>query len=241
MIKAIEIVHDKLLLVEGKDEVGFFSALLKSIGLDNIQILDVGGVSKFKTNFKTLPVTVGFDQVKTIGIVRDADNNADAAFQQVCDAIRGAGMEPPGKAFVSSGGKPEIRVLIVPPEETSGMLEDVIINSIKEDAYYQCVTSLFECLTTIQGWASNNTAKARVRAYLTQIENIEGCLFIAFQEFFQEKIAEMGKCKQSGAVLHAFLASRPKPTLNVGEAAQAGYWDFEHGSFTQLKEFVKSL
>lgn len=132
-------------------------------------------------------------------------------------------------------------VLIVPPEESSGMLEDVIINSIKEDAYYKCVITFFECLTTIPEWASNNKAKARVRAYLAQVENIEGCLFMAFQEYFREHLRNIGKCQLSGPILHAFLASRAKPTLNVGEAAQAGYWDFEHSSFAKLKEFVNSL
>ena len=39
------------------------------------------------------------------------------------------------------------------------------------------------------------------------------------------------------ARVHAFLASRPDPDLRLGEAAEKGYWDFDHAAFNGLKEF----
>ncbi len=40
---------------------------------------------------------------------------------------------------------------------------------------------------------------------------------------------------------HAWLASRPKPALRVGEAAQAGYWPWDSDAFTDLWSFISSL
>jgi hypothetical protein len=40
---------------------------------------------------------------------------------------------------------------------------------------------------------------------------------------------------------HAFLASRPRPDLLVGQAAHAGYWRWENEAFDPLKEFLNAL
>ena len=40
---------------------------------------------------------------------------------------------------------------------------------------------------------------------------------------------------------HAFLASRTKPELRVGEAAQAGYWNLDSPVFDPLKSFLLAL
>ena len=45
----------------------------------------------------------------------------------------------------------------------------------------------------------------------------------------------------SKARLHAFLASRDRPDLRIGEAADAGVWNFDHESFLPLKDLLKSL
>ena len=43
------------------------------------------------------------------------------------------------------------------------------------------------------------------------------------------------------ARLHAFLASRERPDLRLGEAADAGIWDFGADAFSPLKELLKLL
>ena len=40
---------------------------------------------------------------------------------------------------------------------------------------------------------------------------------------------------------HAWLASRPKSDLRVGEAAQAGYWPWDSDAFGELWSFIRSL
>jgi hypothetical protein len=43
------------------------------------------------------------------------------------------------------------------------------------------------------------------------------------------------------ARLHAFLASRAIPDLRLGEAAQKGYWNWQHPIFEPIKMFLQQL
>lgn len=43
------------------------------------------------------------------------------------------------------------------------------------------------------------------------------------------------------ARLHVWLASRPEPDLRLGEAAEKGYWPWEHVAFTALREFLQGM
>lgn len=43
------------------------------------------------------------------------------------------------------------------------------------------------------------------------------------------------------ARLHAFLSSRPKPDLLLGQAASAGYFRWDHPAFDHVKQFLLGL
>lgn len=43
------------------------------------------------------------------------------------------------------------------------------------------------------------------------------------------------------AWIHAYIASRPEPDLRLGEAAQKGYFDFDHPVFEPIKAFLTTL
>ncbi|MGB9623732.1 MAG: DUF3226 domain-containing protein [Phycisphaerae bacterium] len=47
--------------------------------------------------------------------------------------------------------------------------------------------------------------------------------------------------KEAKARVHAWLSSQPVPDKRLGEAAEAGYWRFDHPAFDGLKSFVGSL
>ena len=46
---------------------------------------------------------------------------------------------------------------------------------------------------------------------------------------------------QSKAKVQAFLASRPRPDMQLGRAASAGYWGWEHPAFEPLKQLLRML
>ncbi len=65
----ITIERDNLLLVEGKDELYFFKALLTHISIEDIQIIEVGGKDKFKDEFPALLLSPNFSAVKKYAVV----------------------------------------------------------------------------------------------------------------------------------------------------------------------------
>ncbi len=100
--------------------------------------------------------------------MRDADNNASAAFQSVCSALRQANLPVPPAVLQPAGTKPIVKVMIVPHGKTSGMLEDICLDTVSTDLAIPCVDSYFSCLSSLPGFTlPNNISKAKVHAFLS--------------------------------------------------------------------------
>ena len=196
------ITGPKVLIVEGEDEKRLFSELIAYLNLPDIEIRDIGGKTKFRRNIRALAITSGFDMVASVGVIRDADDNPAGAFQSVCDALQDAGLARPTEPLQPVGDSPRITVMILPDGETSGMLEDLCLESVEEDPAMRCVDEYFKCLQERLEGLPRNLSKAKV---------------------------------------HAFLASRERPGLRLGEAAQKRYWPWEHPAFEQVKRFLSIL
>ena len=67
------------------------------------------------------------------------------------------------------------------------------------------------------------------------IDCVEG-----YMDCVREKV-EIPPNNVAKAKVQTFLASRLKPGLRLGEAAEADYWDFNHSSFDPLKELLQLL
>src|SRR5437867_4426683 len=102
-IETIKIEQDRILVVEGKEETLFFSALITQLGLHGIQILPVGGKTNLRPNLKALRNAAGFDRVISLGLVRDADNDPVAAFQSVRSALTAVNLNAPTQVGTPSG------------------------------------------------------------------------------------------------------------------------------------------
>ena len=202
--RQIEIEQEKLLVVEGTDDARLFKALMRHIGVSGIQVLNVEGKDNIKKMLKVIPSSPGFSKVSSIGVVRDADANADSALQSVQDALRDANLPSPDKplSLVEDGIK--VVVLIAPYDKLSGSIEDVCLESVAGDAAMGCVQDYLNCIkdSVAESERPNNLRKAR---------------------------------------LQAFLASRKQPVKRLSEAAEAGYWDFEHAAFEPFKRLLGML
>jgi hypothetical protein len=197
------ITYAKQLLVEGRDAVAFFRALLKHLDLSEVQIQDFGGISELRPFLKALSNEPGFwGKITSLGIIRDAENNPQGAFQSVRDSLLAANLPAPAKTVVSTGANPQVSVLILPDAAAPGMLESLCLAAVEKDPAMQCVDQYFNCLKQQKAGLPNNLTKAR---------------------------------------LHAFLSSRPKPDLLVGQAASTGYFPWNHPVFDQVKQFLQSL
>lgn len=192
----------KLLVVEGNDDKRLFNALLRHIGVSEIQVVDAGGKDNIRQTLKVIKQSRGFSKVTSIGVVRDADANAGSALQSVQDALRDASLPSPDAPLSLAGTDRRVAVLIAPHGEPSGTIEDVCLESVAGDAAMGCVQGYFSCLNDNAVEQPNNLSKAKAQV---------------------------------------FLASREHTGLRLGEAAEAGYWDFDHIAFEPFKRLLGML
>ena len=202
--RQIEIEQEKLLVVEGADDARLFNALLSHIGVSGIQVVDAEGKDNIRQTLRVIRHSTDFSKVSSIGVVRDADANADGALESVRDALKAANLPSPDAPLSLAGDDLRVAVLIAPHGKSSGAIEDVCLESVAGDAAMGCVHDYLNCIkdSVAEAERPNNLRKAK---------------------------------------LQAFLASRERSGLRLGEAAEAGYWDFEHAAFDPFKRLLGKL
>lgn len=161
------ITYEKILAVEGHDAFQFFKALLRQLTLlTNIEIRNFGGVGDLSDFLDLLVITPGFERVTSLGIVRDAETNAESAFQSVCGGLSMAALSVPEHPMSIADGNPKVSVFILPDCENPGMLETLCLRTVSDDMAMVCVEEYFRC-TQNQGLAlPSNMPKAQVHAFL---------------------------------------------------------------------------
>lgn len=170
------IQSDCLLLVEGRDEVNLFDALMKSClveGLNvQVQVIEAGGKDNFPRNLKALHAeSRTHPTLRSIGVVRDADDNADGASRSVCGQLRSVGYEPPAGHGQFSDAKPSIGVFIVPDGTANGSIETLCRHSVKGDNVTGCVDEYLRCLDEHNARKSANVDKSFAHAYLAAMKD----------------------------------------------------------------------
>jgi hypothetical protein len=197
------IIHSKILLVEGKDAFYFFKALLRCMDLlEQIEIRNFGGIQDLTRYLKTLTISPGFIQITSLGIVRDAEVDARAAFHSVCNSLNHVGLRAPLEPNSLSTGEPSTAIFILPDCFSPGMLESLCLKAVQDDPAFACIDNYFECLKARRSDPPGNIPKAQIQV---------------------------------------FLASRERPGLLLGEAAQKGYWPWNSSVFDPLKHFILAL
>lgn len=199
----------KQLLVEGNDDQRFFNAMCRHFGLGGIEIISYRGKPNLGNKLWDLVKHPDFQLIPSIGIVRDADNNARSAYDSVAGSLRRAGLPIPNAPLIPAERDGlRISILILPPAAARGELEDVCLEAIADSPDLQCVDSYLNCLNQLNPpIAANRTAKARLHAYLAA------------------KPAYIGR----------------QPALRLGEAADAGVWNWAAPPFQQITDFLRNL
>lgn len=200
----IRIVCPHVIVVEGKDEERFFGELHRRMGISNVQVLPIGGKTKLRENLRALKLVPGVENLKTLCVIRDADDDPRSAFQSVRDALKSAGFDPPTRPQEFQGSDPRVIIMILPSSEACGALEDLCLESVANDEAFACVEAFFSCLES------------------------------------------RGICKPSRSDLkklkvQAFLASKPKPGLELGTGAEAGCWPLDSNVFEPLRRLIKDI
>lgn len=213
--ETFKIESDSLLLVEGKDEVSFFKALLKKMDIkvkdeksnEGVQIHDAGGCYKFPARFKLLVKDSGFSQVRKLGFVRDAEKNeAKSAFDSICKVLKDTNaLErlPCNIGKVEEIGKLKVGIFIMPNNQDKGMLESLCLQSIKDMHCNKEMETYIECLKKHnENNSSFNSEKAKTQVY---------------------------------------LASKVPIVQSLGLGACKGYFNFDDPIFDEIRSFLHNL
>ncbi|MFC1947865.1 DUF3226 domain-containing protein [Chloroflexota bacterium] len=165
--KLTNITSNKLIVTEGQDDENLLFAVMKHLGLDEIQVINCEGNSDLTDKIRTIAATHGFrENVRSLGIVRDAELNSEGAFQSVCNALSNSGLGVPDEPLKSCTTMPRTTVLIWPHKQEAGKLEDICLQSIYEFPEMSCIDDFFECLKAKDIPEPNDISKAKVKAFL---------------------------------------------------------------------------
>ena len=176
MAAQISVERPRLLVVEGVSEAHLFSALfahieeMDGVRMDDIQIVNVGGRDNIRRDIQVIVNDRNFGMVSAIGVVRDAGDNAADAFRSVRDALIDAGLPAPSAPLSVVGDVPKVAALIVPHGRSSGVLEDVCLESVEGDPAMGCVQDYFSCIESRLAVQPNNLSKAMAQAFLASRE-----------------------------------------------------------------------
>ena len=155
------------LLVEGNDQRNFFEAFKRHLSLEDIQIRSYGGGPDLREYLKGFVRIDGFDTVRSLGVVRDAESSAENTFRSVRGSLRDVGLTTPAHPALSSGNNPTVNVLILPDNSRPGMLETLLCETFAGTPRDDCIEAFFNCISTIDVDAVKRPDKARAWAYLT--------------------------------------------------------------------------
>ncbi len=183
------ITEPKQLLVEGKDQKNFFEKFIRHFRLPNIQVHDFGGVTDLQiylpefvdiSGFRASAVRPG---VRSLGIVRDAEQNAASAFQSVQSALQKAGLPVPDDPGKRNPGPPAVTAYILPGGGQSGMLETLLCHTFDADPVRKCIDDFFSCVDALPGsQPAPRRDKARAHAYLTTMAEPHVSVGVAAQK-----------------------------------------------------------
>lgn len=178
-----EITSDGMLLVEGKDEENLLRALITAYAPENpslagIQIRGAGGKDGFPAELEAVRIAAirhseeSDKPLHAIGILRDADHDAAAAFQSVERAVRRAGLKPPAQHGQFSDAAPSIGIFIVPDDASPGAIETICRSSVEATHAARCAEEYLTCLSQEGPTRSAaRTDKAFAHAFLASGDN----------------------------------------------------------------------
>ena len=185
----VKIEKQKILFVEGKDDVSFFEIFLKVKKLKDIQVIECGGKEQFAKKFPSVIQLPDFHKVKSFAVIQDADQDVSATFQRICSVLKNNGFEDPplkNSDFVLIESK-QVGVFILPDGQNRGMLETLCLLTVESTSeskpIMNCVEGFMRCVDEVKGVDHiKNRDKARVRVFLSAMRDDTPSLGVATQK-----------------------------------------------------------
>ncbi len=177
--KPTELNKPVQLVVEGADAHGFWTGIIRRLRISDVQVHDFGGNIQLRQYLRTMRETPGWDTaVRVVCIGRDAEKDAQAAFQSVQTALRDVDLPVPGRPLALEGSSPQVAIMIWPAPtqaegsrlwQGSGTLEDLCLACVPPKDL-RCADSFIHCIEKLGG-SIRHRHKARLQAYLAGTEH----------------------------------------------------------------------
>ena len=205
-----------LILCEGRDEWGFLVKYLNSEALSEyselstiVQVEDFGGNEELSTKLQLWSRTPGFEQIKTLVVIRDAERNAEGAVQSIMSAFRNANLPiPPSPGCLEKTDHLSTGFLLFPSCDNhpqNETLEDLCLSILEETDY--------SVLNEINGF----------------LHSLQDQGLRSFPHEFKSK-------------LHTYFSVTDDfVSLKIGEAAEAGAFDWSSQKLNSLRDFLLSM
>jgi hypothetical protein len=178
---ATRLTQARIVIVEGRDEVRLVESVARQHGRADLQVLSFDGVDNLRGYLKAIPSISGFTGVRSIGIICDAEGDAQARFQSVTDSLAAAGLPVPPQPLGEAPGPPRVVVLINPHGSSAGSLDDVCVQSVRTDRAMPCVDAYLDCLVRVGIQGPQNRAKARAHAFIASRDRPDVSLGVALE------------------------------------------------------------
>jgi hypothetical protein len=215
-----------LLVCEGRDDKEFLGRMLGEMGIERglIEIEQFaprradgalqGGESWIPLYIGGLPLRQGFDRLRALGIVQDADRGPKSKLKSVRALLKEAGLPVPrihgelARSLPSGSERLTVGVFIMPDGQRQGTLEDLYFDAIDErshqsrDRSLDCVDAFLDCLDPQRRFRVARRRKAR---------------------------------------LYGWFASREDPTVRPGQALSWNYVRAESQAFGPIRAFLAEL
>ena len=170
-----------LVLVEGRDDQSLLEAIVGALGLEQvIETFEMRGKTDWVTKVQTIVTNTPLSSdIRALGLVRDADQDAGASWQSCIDALAATGFPQPIEHAEAKFVEPlASAVLIIPDLKSSGAIEELWLRAV-EDSWIACIEQYFECLG--EKSPGPKTSKNRVRAFLAGARRAPPTLGVAYR------------------------------------------------------------
>lgn len=173
----MELNKSKLVVVEGKEETLFLPRLLKTCNKSDlcadIQFLPCDGKDKLDTFLKSITKYTGFNLVRSIGIILDANGQPDgiqSSLDKTKNALSSINFPVPTSAGIPviANNKKSI-IWIMPNNKDNGELEDLCLNSLKKQRLMPCIQKMRDCIKKVSP-KQKISAKSLVYTYLAWLD-----------------------------------------------------------------------
>ena len=213
-----------LIVCEGRDAENFLKTYLNNVSdtrqnlSENIQVMDFGGNNELTNHLENLRNTAGFDNLKSLLIIRNAETNFQSAMQSIQKSLESNKLPIPKSPFIWEVPKdetpendetPKTGFLLFPTCDANpenGTLEDLcfsILSNAKAPDLKQEIANFMDTLKAKHQFNFTYPFKTKLHTYFS---------------------------------IHNNYVS-----LKIGEAARAGAFDWNHKKLAPLKEFLLKM